>query len=152
MVDRDLSQRIMAEVHGLDKMCWRNAVMALAELAPDDGWQYVEGWVSGGIILTMHGWVQHRDTGAIVETTPCYLNGDDDETLTYHPGRRYNRSEVVQAVVYDDRSLPLDEHFAMEAIPPDLIDVYRAAEVAQYGEEVAAWIDRSRKPVTQEAK
>ena len=143
-VDRDLSRKIMKRVRGENKMCWRNAICALVHLGPE--WEYVEGWVSGGIILTQHGWVQHTETGAIVEATPCYLT-EDHEGLTYHPGRIYGHSVALRSAVRDGTTLPLDSDFDLGVIPPDLMDAYREAHTAQYGEACTRWVfEKMRHP------
>ena len=116
-------------------MCWRNAIMALVELP---GWEYVEGWVSGGLILTEHGWVQNPETGAIVETTPSYLDTEDD--LQYHPGRVYTHAAAMKAAVGEGVTLPIDPGFDMGFVTPDLMEAYREAHTAQYGEKMTRWV------------
>lgn len=90
MKNNDLSTEWSRRVKAVPKACWRNSVKVIRWLK-DPGSSYVEGFVRLdylGHIVVEHGWVELSDGTIIDPTIP-------DKDVTYFPGVRYSREEVL---------------------------------------------------------
>ena len=130
VIDFERSLKIAAEIRAEDKMCWRNAIMAIVDL-PETA-VYVEGWAHN-MLLTTHGWVELED-GTIIDPTPSWITGD--HPTTYYPAIRYSRSEALERAVGQGQTLPLDRYMDIGVIPPEHQQIYRQAMLDTYGPEV----------------
>lgn len=132
--NKPMSQRLSKRIDAQNKECFGNTWEALPHVP---GAKYIEGWVAGPWIVTLHAWLELAD-GSIVDTTPTYI---ENPAKGYFPGRRYTLRELLMKLeahldANEPATLPLDPHFRCEMIPPDLVDVWQEANVCLYGHEI----------------